>query len=634
MAPSQLLPALLTGLALAATAAEQATRPNILVLTLEDVSAHEIGCYGNAAVRTPNMDALAANGVQYLRAWSTGAQCSPARSCLTTGGYATTWGMDLHRGRIAVPEGLHYTLPLRQAGYFCSNDSKNDFNSHGDDGIWDVCTRGASPASRKRQPDQPFLAVVNSMSTHMGSVIGSEDRSPVRAATTVGMSPPPPHVPDLPELRADQQRHFTAIEKADAWVGEQITRLHQAGHAEDTVVILFSDHGGCVPRGKGFPFETGLRVPFIVHAPPRWQHLLTEPPGTRSQRLIGFIDVGPTLLSLAGLKPPPSMQGRAFLGPHAVEPPRYQFGFVSNSGDHFVPARTVTDGRYTYIRWYTPWLPNALRNFYQWRMDGNRAWDRWVLEGGDRADWLQPYRPRPGEQLFAVESDPWQMHDLANDPNHAKILHDLRKAIADHIRDSGDLGFWPRGLRHGGPVEDRWGQEISGGKPFIERVMAEDGLLAEVHAAADLASDGNPAAIERMQTLLQNPQPVLRFWGACGLAHVARRGLLAEAPAILLAALGDAEPEVATTVAFALCYSGLEDAGLEALVSAAEQGVVPALSMLEALSLDPLRRPALIRHAARLQAAMDQRPLPIRGILVNLGALPLDQLYGGYSAGD
>ena len=161
----------LTGYAPVENSEEVQSRPNILWLTLEDTSEYQFGCYGNTDINTPTIDMLATKGIRFINASSTAPHCSPARSTLITGCYATTFGMDVHREDYETPSDIFYTRYLREAGYYCTNNSKTDYNTTIDDkSLWDECGREATYNSTSRKPGQPFFSVFNTEATHMGRI--------------------------------------------------------------------------------------------------------------------------------------------------------------------------------------------------------------------------------------------------------------------------------------------------------------------------------------------------------------------------------------------------------------------------------------------------------------------------------
>lgn len=616
-----------------------AARPNILWLTIEDTSAHEFGCYGNAHAKTPVIDGLAARGVLFERAWAAGPQCSPSRSSIITGSYATTYGTDWHRRKFAIPDDHFFPLALREAGYFCTNNPKTDYNATRDPaGIWDENGPRASYNSARRKAGQPFYAVFNCNATHMGRV-RSFDLQGRRDFAAQNLDPAqlqlPAHLPDLPEVRSDYAFHLEGVQDIDGWVDIFLRDLKARGLDEDTIVFFSSDHGGVSPRGKGFVYETGLRVPFIVYVPPKFRHLSRLAPGTRSNRLVGLVDMGPTVLSLAGLAAPARMQGRAIMGRHEAAPRDYLFGFSANQAHHFQPARAVTDGRFKLFRAYTPHKPLSLRNNYQWGMPANLAWDDWVLSGrGANPEWLRSYRAHKAERLFDLQADPFEIHDLSADPRRRQTLDKLRRALDDHLRQTADLGLFPAAQRNRKEGLYAW-------------TRATNYPLAELHEAALVASRGDAANIEKLTGYLRSDKPEIRFWGASGFATLGGAPLGAQRwtpPDELLKAINDSDAAVAAEAAHALCYAGRADMGLPALLDAFAKGSNGAQSALETLAWTVVGAEAMRPHLPRLQRLAGDAPAEAadsgddaeggnagwqaRSILVNLRAMPVDRLYG------
>lgn len=366
-------------------AAGNPDRPNILWLTFEDTSATNFGCYGNKDVSTPVVDDLARRGILFERPCSVSPYCSPARSTIISGAFATTYGTDIHRHKWRVPERQYFFPPLmRKAGYFCSNNVKTDYNATGEGQlnktIWDEISPLASYNIAKRKADQPFFAVFNNGCTHMTRVHTFHIEGRRKPDVDPAKVTLPPFVPDLPEIRADYALHLEGAQDIDKWVKTFLDDLKKRGLAEDTIVFFYSDHAGVLPRGKAFPYESGLRPAFIVYVPPKWRKLCGIPMGTRYEGLVGFEDLAPTVLTLAGVDVPGYMQGHSFLKPGA-EAKAIQFGFRTNTGQHFDPIRTANDGRYKYIRSFTPYKPLGLRQAYQWGVPGQMAWDKAYFEG-------------------------------------------------------------------------------------------------------------------------------------------------------------------------------------------------------------------------------------------------------------
>ena len=626
----------------AATISQAQERPNILWLTFEDTSASNFGCYGNKQVSTPVVDSLAASGIQYMKAWSCAPQSSPARSSLITGCFATTYGMDIHPVSQETPADLFFPQLLRDAGYYCTNNNKTHYNStRNNKACWDECDKNASYNSPARKNEQPFFAVFNSVASHMGRIrtFHTEGRRDYSSeGIVIDSLVLPAYVPDLPEVRSDYAGHLESTQDIDRWVGVFLTDLKKKGLDDDTIIFIFSDHGGCIPRGKGYLYESGLQVPLVVYFPEKWKHLAGCPEGQNSQ-LVNFTDLGPTVLSLAGIRPPEHMQGKALHGKYAVNDAReYQFAFGANQLHHFMPVRAVTDGRYKMIRSYIPYRQFALRNYYQWGMPSNKAWDRYILEGStpaetpadssNRCRWALPFHAQPAEMLFDLQNDPDEVNDLSADPRYAKILKRLRRELSDHIRMTSDLGFFLPSSRKG--------------TNQYERVRDEKYPLEKMYQLVEAAGLGNVKDLKLFKKALASESADFRFWGIIGCAVMAREGGLkqsevAELTGTLRKLSGDEDPYVASEAAYALAYMGRQDEGISRLLNPTEEEYRKVgYSVLECLSLDPAMRPHIAKHAEALRQAAETLPrranedagLMARGILINLGMMDIDLLHG------
>lgn len=605
-------------------------KPNFIWITFEDASAYGFSCYGNIDIQTPTLDSLALKGIKYVNASSTAPHCSAARSSLITGSFATTYGMDVHREAYETPSNIFYPEYLRQNGYFCTNNDKTDYNTTlNNDDFWDENGPNASYWSDKRKPNQPFFAVFNTTATHMGRMrtITTEGRG---LYDELGIDPTniklPSHVPDLPDVRSDLAVHLESYLGVDAWLATFLKDLKLRGLEEDTIIFFYSDHGGTLPRGKGFPFESGLNIPLIVHVPEKWAKTYGVKQGVIEERLVGFEDFAPTVLNLAGIEIPDFMQGTPFLGADTSVEKSYQFGFRTNQENyHYDPSRTVSDGKYKYIRNYIPHKPFALRNLYQWGLPANLAWDEYVLSGKcTNEEWLQPFKPKASEMLFDLEKDPNELNNLANNSNFKNKLIELRTAVSRHIRESKDLGFFVRGLR-----------KKEGG--LYNWVNETNFPIEDMYVAVEKASMPTLEDVDYLSTLLSNKHPEMRYWGAVGFNTLASRGQLENAPLALENAMKDPTTEVSTMAAEALCYISDNDEALSILFERFKDNDNPAYSALETLTWYPKQKIKVDAYADKLESLLAENEknaddrmsiyLKIRSLLVNLHRIPVLDLY-------
>lgn len=558
-----LLGALVAGLTTAIASA--AERPNILWITSEDNSAHWLGCYGNAEACTPRLDALAAEGFRFTRAYANAPVCAVARSTILNGAFAVSQGTQHMRSRHPIPARFRPCVAyLRDAGYHCTNNAKTDYNFKGDDrAIWDECSGRAH--YRHRPAGKPFFAVFNLTVSHESCLFPET----VRANRARGLIPRtprldparvavPPHLPDLPEVRSDIAVYHDCITALDTAAGKLLDELDAAGLADDTIVFYYADHGGVTPRGKRYLEDTGTRVPLLVRVPAKWRAMAPFEPGRPVAEPVSFVDLAPTLLSLAGLATPPQMQGRAFLGPERAAPPAAAvvFLFADRFDELYGMRRGITDGRWRYIRCFTPHQPAAPHSFYQFGQPGWRAW-RAAWQAGRLA---APHRrlweaPQPVEQLFDTAADPWEVRNLAGEPAHAARLAAMRGRLRQTMAEARDTGLVPEPMF----------AELAPGRPVADYLASDRFDLPGTLELAFLASARDPAAVPALTDALGSADPVKRYWAAQGCAIL---GAAAEPAAPALERLL-ADPHSANRVAaaHALAVLGRRERALAALAA-------------------------------------------------------------------
>jgi arylsulfatase A-like enzyme len=322
---------------LAVTAAAPAERPNILWITVEDMSPN-LGCYGDRYATTPNLDRFAGEAVRYTRAFATAPVCSPSRSCLITGLYATSLGTQRLRSNFPIPDAIKgFPAYLRAAGYYTSNNVKTDYNTADEPRLiresWDECSGKAN--WRGRKPGQPFFSVINLMTTHQSrtSVWSFEEfERQVGSRLDPGLrhdperAPLPPYYPETDLARRTLARYYDCITVMDQEVGQILADLAADGLAGNTIVFYYSDHGMGMPRGKRVLQDSGMQVPLMVRFPEKWRHFAPGGPDEALDRLVSFVDFPPTVLSLAGVDIPDHMQGTAFLGAKAGPARQFVYG--------------------------------------------------------------------------------------------------------------------------------------------------------------------------------------------------------------------------------------------------------------------------------------------------------------------
>lgn len=555
------------GAALAATVtpanASKAERPNFLWLVSEDNNPF-LGAYGDTQARTPNLDALAKKGILFERAYSNFPVCAPSRFTLLTGVYATTCSPAQHmRATARLPTALEtYPVSMRKAGYYCTNADKTDYNCEVDPkAIWDE----SSPKGhwRNRPVDKPFLAVFNSMTTHESRQF---QRQP--GAGQFGPFKIPKYLPDTPEIQADFANYYYLISKMDEEMGARLRDLALDGLADDTIVFYYSDNGGSLPRSKRYCYEEGLRVPLIIYVPPRWRHLSPFAAGSKVKRPVSLIDLPPTLLSMAGVRPPSSMIGQALMGPYAKPLPRYAFGMRNRMDERYDFVRTVTDGRYRYIRNYMPHRMLGMRVDFEWITKGYQSLEKEHMAGRLTDAQERFFRPKVYEEIYDIGADRDQMTNLVGQSQHAKTLHLLRRVLDRHMLQTRDNGFIPEGS----PAE---GYE-----------QAQDNTLYPLKTImifAQSAARGDAKKAGMFADRLADPNGVIRYWAATGLLIIGdkARPYLA---ALQQAARADAWQSVRVVAAEAVCRLGQEEDGLATLGSVATDTTLPFPPRLQSLN--------------------------------------------------
>lgn len=437
-------------------------RPNILWISTHDINP-DLGCYrglwpGAEAASTPHLDAFAAEGVRFDRAFATTPVCGPSRSAVMTGCFPTAIGTHHMRSK-AVPPPEVRLLPeyLRGSGYYVTNNVFTDFQVPVPGTAFDDCSPTAHWRNRP-DPEQPFFAMFHGMATHESQIYLEEDEFAARTASLREAArhrpedvPLPPYHPDDAVFRTSWARYHNLISVMDLQVGNLLAQLEEDGLAEDTVVMFWSDHGAGFPRAKRWATEAGLRVPLLMRWPGR------IPAGHSRPDVVHLADIAPTVLELAGVPVPEHMQMRPLLTADGADVVHHglAFGGRDRMDEQRDSSRTVRDARYRYIRHRHPdrspfqWQHFA-EKFSTWqdlRVRVNaEARQRAAGHPQDQLTALQravtgPYKP--SEELYDLETDPHETTNLAADPHHATVLEHLSGALDSWLAEVGDLGEVP-----------------------------------------------------------------------------------------------------------------------------------------------------------------------------------------------
>ena len=422
---------------------EQKRPPNIVWIIAEDLSP-DLGCYGHPLVKTPNIDALAAKGVRFERAFVTAPVCAPSRTALATGMYQTA--INAHHMR--YPDELRNDLPphilplnelMRRQGYQTANikdapgKGKSDWSFRSElaeyeEAHWDSL-----------EENRPFFAVVNLRLTHR----------PFERDTIHPIDPNqvdiPPYYPDHPVTKRDWAQYLETVQVMDTQVGQVLDELQKRNWNKNTLVFFFSDHGRPMSRGKNYHYDSGTHIPLIIYCPDevKWKQYL--PPNTPNSQLISSIDLSATTLAMAGGTKPDWMQGRVVLGPDAETEREYVFAATDRIGGTFFKSRSVRSKQYKYIRNFNrDFSINSSATAYRKQMHPLYH----VLNIYHELGRLTPEQqalvdPMPEELLFDVEADPFEVKNLISDPQYAEVLQEMRTQLQNWQEKTTDHGMNP-----------------------------------------------------------------------------------------------------------------------------------------------------------------------------------------------
>ena len=477
--------------------------PNILWITHEDLSPI-YGCYGDDYARTPNIDLLAESGYRFVNAFSNAPICAPARSTLITGMYATSLGTQHLRSEIPVPAGMKI-LPevLREAGYYATNNVKTDYNfDH--EGRWDESSNQAH--WRNRPEGKPFFSVFNFMITHEGPInaLRSSDTESLQEFSDPEKAELPPYLPDSPRMREIWAHMYDLLAVFDQGVKDLLDQLREDGLYENTIVFVFSDHGHGLPGHKRWLNNAGLQVPFILHVPDQYKHLAASLEAPVTDRMVGFVDFAPTVISLAGAEVPEMMEGRNFLGA-GTEPKEYVYGYRDRADDCYEVSRSVYDGRYLYVRHFMPQLPYFQQAvIFGPQKEGSyeeihRLRNRGMLPEGTR----KMFERKPVEQLFDLENDLWEENNLIDNPELAGLVEYLREKVDTWMLDHRDTGLFSEG-------EMMMRARQNGHSVYeMARGYAREDFRKIISAAQMVGRINDPA---ELIPLLEAEDSAVRFW--------------------------------------------------------------------------------------------------------------------------
>ncbi len=533
-------------------------KPNILWITSEDNGIAWVGCYGGTNAKTPSIDQLAEEGFRYLHCFDNAAVCAPTRSCWITGMYGISNGTQPMRSRNEIPHDQisYYPDLLRKAGYHTSNPGKTDYNIGGreDYDCWDVGKgEGTTYGWRLREPDQPFFSVVNIGDSHESRAHGDVENTRNDPAKMKLFS----YHPDLPVIRKNYAKYADAVEKMDEKVGQCLAELEKDGLAENTIVIYNSDHGGVMARSKRFVYSSGIHCPLVVRIPEKFKHLYpADSPGMTVDRLVSFVDMPKTWLSLADADIPDTYQGRVFLGEGAEAEPPHHFGFRERADERLDCVRVMRGKRYAYHKNYMPYAPAGQHLAYLWKAPATPAWEQHHREGKTNEITGRFFEPRVSEEFYDNESDFDNVHNLIDADEHQEKIAELKQVLRQRQLELYDSGLLPEQMRV---------RRANDNGVTIYAMVRDEKLypLATYLDAADLALARDKANLDALVSAMSSDDEGLRWWAVVGL-HLLEEDAASASP-MLEKALSEDSHEIRMMAAWTLVKLGEPDQALACL---------------------------------------------------------------------
>ncbi len=558
-------------------------KPNILWIVSEDNGVSWVGCYGGVNAKTPAIDRLAEEGFRYTHCFDNAAVCAPTRSCWITGMYGISNGTQPMRSRNLIPHDVikYYPDLLKQAGYHTSNPGKTDYNigGRGDKECWDYKGGKERYGWRLRKPGQPFFAVVNIGDSHESRAHGSVDKLSKDPAKMRLFS----YHPDLPVIRKNYAKYAAAVERMDDKVKGTLAALKADGLDKDTIVIYNSDHGGVMARSKRFLYSSGVHCPLIVRIPKKLKHLYpADAPGTTVERIVSFVDMPKTWLSLAGAPIPETYQGTIFLGKATEPAPKFHLGFRERADERLDHVRLLRDARYSYHKNYMPFAPAGHHLAYLWKAPLTPAWEQHHREGRTDEITGRFFRPRVSEEFYDNESDFDNVHNLINRPGHQQKVAELKAALRKRQLQLFDSGLLPEKMRER--------RAAANGMTIYEMVRNKKLYPLESYLdAADLALSRDEDHLGTFVEWMSNDDEGMRWWAVVGLHLLEKKA--ASAAGALEQSLTDESHEVRMMAAWTLVKLEKPDLAIASLDQLLFQGTTNQ-SMLHNV-LDWMGEPAL-----------------------------------------
>ncbi|MBW8034620.1 MAG: sulfatase-like hydrolase/transferase [Planctomycetes bacterium] len=578
----------------AANISKKPKRPNILWISCEDISPN-LGCYGDPHAITPTLDKLAEQGTRYTNAFTPAGVCAPCRSAIITGVNQSSLGTRDMRCKALLPEKIKlFPEYLRNAGYYCTNNSKQDYQIlKTPEGTWDESSKKAH--WRNGPKDQPFFAVFNINICHESKIKSVDEEKHLKnipSLTKAQRQNPdemqlPPYYPNTPATRIIWAHYLEVITQMDYQAAGILKQLKDDGLEEDTIVIYWSDHGAGMQRAKRWVYDSGTRVPMIARIPEKYRVANQGKPGSVCDDLICLIDLGPTVMNLAGLDTPEYMQAQPFLGPNLPKPRAYVHAARDRIDERYDMVRSICDKRYRYLKNYLP--EKAYDQHVNYNEQGTIMKELRRLQAEGK---LSPIAAqfmassRPLEELYDIQEDRYETKNLATEPQFEKILQRLRKAHQKHFFAILDTGLIPE-------LELLRLEQILGNRYDILRQPGGKKLLKRLYKMHSMAVSAQPKNFTKLSKALKDENASIRYWSVIGLGNIASKAT--QAAPLLIEATKDTSPAVRIKAAGALCKMNREKEGLPILINEVTKtdGLVRLLAGEELDSMGEKARPAI-----------------------------------------
>ncbi len=427
---------------------QQQNRPNIVWIVSEDNSKHYLKLFDEHGAETPNIEKLADHGILFSRAFSNTPVCSAARSTLITSSYGPRLATHYHRKikKVPMPEGVEmFPAYLRRAGYYTTNNAKEDYNVVKANNVWDESSSKAT--WRNREGNQPFFHVQNIGTTHESRLHFTEEEMKLGTKTDMASMFVQPNHPQTELFKYSNARYHDKIKQMDAELGAVVAELKKDGLLNSTFIFYYGDHGGVLPGSKGYINEMGVHVPLVVHIPNEYRHLAPVEVGSKNDAFVSFVDFGATVLNLAGIKTPKGMDGEPFLGKGVVEKDLQQrnetFSYADRFDEKYDMVRAVRKGKFKYTRNYQPFNFDGLMNNYRYKQLGYQQWHDLYETNKLNPGQARFFQPKQPEELYDLEADPYETINLAKKAEYQNVLKELRTNLNRRVSKMPDLSFYP-----------------------------------------------------------------------------------------------------------------------------------------------------------------------------------------------